>query len=70
MKNDFNIHNWQARYLRENRNAPVEELVQKLLEDSQNQIDVVLNALFLAKRDDYDLDNLALALIAALKNTK
>jgi len=68
MDRDFNIHNWQARYLREGRNTPIEELVQKLLEDSQNPIDTVLNALFLAKRDNYDMDNLALALLTALKH--
>lgn len=67
MSKDFNIHNWQAKFLRENRETPVEEIVQKLLEDGKNPIDIVLNALFLAKRDDYDLDNLALALLAALK---
>jgi hypothetical protein len=68
MDRDFNIHNWQAKYLRESRDLPVEDLVQKLLEDSQNPIDTVLNALFLAKRDNYDMDNLALALLTALKN--
>ena len=70
MKRDFDIHQWQARYLRENTGMTMDKIVSALLDTNDGPIgprSVIYRALEGAQYKQAPLGDLADAVIEALE---
>ena len=70
MKNDFDIHKWQARYLKEETGMPVDKIIQALIDTNDGPVgprSVIYRALEGAYYKQATLDNIADALMEALE---
>jgi hypothetical protein len=70
MKRDFDIHQWQARYLREGTEMPLEKIKSALLDTNDGPIgprSVIYRALEGAYYKQASLDDLADAVLEALE---
>lgn len=73
MKRDFDIHQWQARYLRENTGMPVDKIIQALIDTNDGPVQaygVIYRALEGAYYKQASLDDIAEALVEALEIIK
>ena len=70
MKKDFDIHQWQARYLKEEAGMPVDKIVQALIDTNDGPVQAygaIYRALEGAYYKQATLDNLADAVLEALQ---
>jgi hypothetical protein len=70
MKNDFDIHKWQARYLKEETGMPIDKIISALLDTNDGPVgprSVIYRALEGAYYKQATLDNIADALMEALE---
>jgi hypothetical protein len=70
MKNDFDIHKWQARYLKEETGMPMDKIISALLDTNDGPVgprSVIYRALEGAYYKQATLDNIADALMEALE---
>ena len=71
MKKDFDIHKWQAKYLKENMVDDQDKIITMLTDDGTvNTVGGILNnAMFLTRNNSYDVDTV-LKVVANLCNIK
>jgi len=70
MERDFDIHKWQAKYLKENTEMPLDEVIDALLDTNDGPITIispVTRALEMAQNRQASVDTIANALIEALE---
>ena len=70
MKNDFDIHKWQAKYLKEETVMPMDKIISALLDTNDGPVgprSVIYRALEGAYYKQATLDNIADALMEALE---
>ena len=70
MKKDFDIHQWQARYLKEETGMPMDKIISALLDTNDGPVgprSVIYRALEGAYYKQATLDNIADALMEALE---
>jgi len=69
MRKDFDIHQWQARYLKEETGMPVDKIVQALIDTNDGPVQAygaIYRALEGAYYKQASLDDIAEALMEAL----
>ena len=70
MKKDFDIHQWQAKYLKEETGMPMDKIISALLDTNDGPVgprSVIYRALEGAYYKQATLDNIADALMEALE---